>query len=89
MLPIWRNRMSRDVLASLSRHCGSGGEDLLALLAQLALQPDVPVERHGVNPEFAAECGHGRVTVRHRGLGQPRLGFRQRELPTAVAPAWP
>ena len=26
---------------------GSGGENLLALLAQLALRPDVPVERHG------------------------------------------
>ena len=42
------------------------------MLAQLALRPDVPVERHGVDPEFPAECGHGRVTVRHRGLGQPR-----------------
>ena len=28
----------------------SRGEDLLALLAQLALRPDVPVERHGVDP---------------------------------------
>ena len=66
---------------------GSGGEDLLALLAQLALRPDVPVERHGGDPEFAAECGHGRVAVRHRGLGQPHLGFRQRERPAAVAAA--
>ena len=28
----------------------SRGEDLLALLAQLALRPDVPVERHGGDP---------------------------------------
>ena len=62
----------------------SRGEDLLALLAQLALRPDVPVERHGSDPEFAAECGHGGITVRHRGLGQPHLGFRQRERPAAV-----
>ena len=66
---------------------GSRGEDLLALLAQLALRPDVPVERHGFDPEFNAECGHGRVTVGHRGLGQPHLGFRQRELPAAVVAA--
>ena len=51
--------------ASVRRHHGPersalGGEDLLALLAQLALRPDVPVERHGPDPEFAAECGHGR-----------------------------
>ena len=80
--------------ASVRRHHGpersaSGGEDLLALLAQLALRPDVPVERHGPDPEFAAECGHGRVTVRHRSLGQPHLGFRQREHPAAVATARP
>ena len=48
---------------------GSGGENLLALLAQLALRPDVPVERHGGDPEVAAECGHRGVAVRHRGLG--------------------
>ena len=80
--------------ASVRRHHGpersaSGGEDLLALLAQLALRPDVPVERHGPDPKFAAECGHGRVTVRHRSLGQPHLGFRQREHPAAVAAARP
>ena len=49
---------------------GSGGENLLALLAQLALRPDVPVERHGGDPEVAAECGHRGVAVRHRGLGR-------------------
>ena len=37
---------------------GSRGDDLLALLAQLSLRPDVPVERHGLDPEFAAEHGH-------------------------------
>ena len=41
----------------------SRGENLLALLAQLALRPDVPVERHGGDPEFAAERGHGGVAV--------------------------
>ena len=59
------------------------------MLAQLALRSDVPVERHGGDPEFAAERGHGGVAVRHRGLGQPHLGFRQRERPTAVASARP
>ena len=54
----------------------SRGADLLALLAQLALRPDVPVARHGGDPEFTAECGHGGVAVRHRGLSQPHLGFR-------------
>ena len=34
----------------------SSDEDLLALLAQLPLRPDVPVERHGPDTEFAAEC---------------------------------
>ena len=68
---------------------GSTGEDLLAVLAQLALRPDVPVERHGADPEFTAERGHGGVAVRHRGLGQPHLSFRQREPPAAVAPARP
>ena len=53
------------------------------------LRPDVPVERHGGDPEFAAERGHGGVTVRHRSLGQPHLGFRQRERPAAVAAARP
>ena len=38
-------------------------EDFLALLAQLALRSDVPVERHGGDPEFAAERGHGGVAV--------------------------
>ena len=46
-----------------------------ALLSQLALRADV-----------AAQLGHRRVAVRHRRLGQPHLGFRQRELP-AVLPA--
>ena len=34
------------------------GEDLLTLLAQLALGPDVSVERHGLDPEFAAQVGY-------------------------------
>ena len=29
-------------------------EDLYTLLAQLALRADVPVERHGLDAEFAA-----------------------------------
>ena len=33
------------------------------MLAQLALRPDVPVERHGGDPEFAAERGHGGVAA--------------------------
>ena len=41
----------------------SRGENLLALLAQLALRPDVPVERHGRDPKFGAERGHGGVPV--------------------------
>ena len=67
----------------------SRGEDFLALRAQLALRPDVPVERHGIDPEFTAERGHGGVAVRHRGLGQPHLRFRQRERPAAVVSARP
>ena len=59
------------------------------MLAQLALRPNVPVERHGFDPEFTAERGHRRVTVRHRGLGQPHLGFRQCERPAALAAARP
>ena len=59
------------------------------MLAQLALWPDVPVERHGIDPEFTAELGHGGVAVRHRGLGQPHLRFRQRERPVAVVSARP
>ena len=66
-------------------YSGSGGEDLLALLAQLTLRPDVPVERHRPDTELPAEFGHRCVTVGHRGLGQPHLGFRQRELPAALA----
>ena len=42
----------------------SRGENLLALLAQPALRPDVPVERHGGDPKFAAERGHGGVDLR-------------------------
>ena len=61
----------------------------MALLAQLALRADVPVERHWPDAEFAAQCGHRRVAVRHHGLGQPHLGFRQRELPPALATAGP
>ena len=56
---------------------------------QVALRPDVPVERHGIDPEFTAERGHRRVAVRYRDLGQPHLGFRQRERPAAVASARP
>ena len=48
------------------------------------LRPMKPVERHGFDPEVAAELGHGGVAARHRGLGQPHLGFRQRERPAAV-----
>ena len=66
-----------------------GARTFSPLLAQLALRPDVPVERHGPDPEFAAECRHRGVAVRHRGLGQPHLGFRQRERPAAVAAACP
>ena len=61
----------------------------LALLAQLSLRPDVPVKRHGFDPELSAEFGHGGAAVGHRGLGQPHLGFRQRELPAALSPARP
>ena len=34
-------RSASDRAAALSKHCGSVGEDLFALLAQLALGPDV------------------------------------------------
>ena len=62
----------------------------MALLAQPGpAGPTVPVERHRPDAEFAAQCGHRRVAVRHRGLGQPLLGFRQRELPPALAAAGP
>ena len=61
----------------------------MALLAQLALGPDVSVERHWSDTEFAAECGHGGVAVGHCGLGQPHLGLRQRKLPAALASARP
>ena len=54
----------------------SRGEDLLALLAQLALRPDVPVECHGPDPEFTAERGHGGRggLSRWRGYGRPSAG---------------
>ena len=39
-------------------HSGSGGEDLLALLTQLPLRPDVSVERHRPDTEFAAQFRH-------------------------------
>ena len=74
---------------SRSKHSGSGGEDLLALFTQLALRSDVPVERHRPDAEFSAQFGHRRVAVGHRGLSQPHLGFRQRELPAALAAAGP
>lgn len=51
--------------------------------------PTYPVERHRPDAEFAVQLGHRRVAVRHRGLGQPHLGFRQRELPAALPPASP
>ena len=51
-----RLREAGESPSSRSTHSGSGGEDLLALLAQLALRPDVPVERHRIGPEFTAEC---------------------------------
>ena len=41
--------------------------------------------RHRPDAEFAAQFGHQRVAVGHRGLSQPHLGFRQRELPAALA----
>ena len=64
----WRAKnFPHGTLAHVSR-----GEDFLALRAQLALRPNVLVERHGPDPEFAAECGHGGVTVGHRGLGGRR-----------------
>ena len=47
------------------------------------------VERHRPDAELPAQRGHRRVAVRHRGLGQPHLSFRQRELPPAPAPAGP
>ena len=60
-----------------SRSSGSGAQDLPALLPQLALRADVPVERHRPDAELAAQLGHRRVAVRHRGLGLRRLyGFR-------------
>ena len=37
-------------------------------------------------PSSPAQRGHRRVAVRHRGLGQPHLSFRQRELPAALGP---
>ena len=61
-------REASDRTPALSKHYGSRGEDLLALLAQLTLRPDVPVERHGFDPELSAEFGHGGVALRHRGL---------------------
>ena len=60
---------------ALSKHCGSGGEDLLALLAQQAQWPDVPVERHGCDPELSAEFGHGGVAAGHRGLASRTDAF--------------
>ena len=60
-------REASDRAAALWKHCSSGGEDLLVLLALLALRPDIPVERHGFDPELSAECGHGGVDLRvHR-----------------------
>ena len=49
---------------------------LLTLLPHRALRADVPVERHRPDAELAAQLGHRRVAVRHRGLGQPHLGLR-------------
>ena len=40
---------------------GSGCENLLALLPQLALRADVPVERYRPDAELAAQRGHRRV----------------------------
>ena len=59
------------------------------MLAQLTLGPDVLVEHHGFDPELSAEFGHGGVALRHCGLGQPHLGFRQCEPPAALTPARP
>ena len=70
-----------------SRSSRSGGEDLLALLAQLALRSDVPVERHWSDTEFrgtvrtpsrpAAEVvelpDHDRDSGRHKGLDHRRI----------------
>ena len=43
---------------------------------QLALRPNVPVERHGFDPEFSAEFGHGGVAVGHCSLAQPLTGYQ-------------
>ena len=69
-----------------SKHSGSGGEDLLALFTQLALRSEVPVERHRPDAEFAAQFGHRRVAVGHRGLGQTSSAVRSRR-ETNVEPA--
>ena len=61
------------------RTTGSGGEDLLALLAQLTLRPDVPVERHRPDTELPAEFGHKGVrgTATHREPGSTRRDHPQ------------
>ena len=54
---------------AVSKHSGSGGEDLLALLTQLALRSDVSVERHRMpsSPaQFGHRCGARRVMVDSR-----------------------
>ena len=56
-----------------SRTSGSGCEDLLALLPQLALRADVPVERYRPDAELAAQRGHRRVVCAIAALGQPHL----------------
>ena len=53
---------------SLSKHCGSGGEDLLALLAQLALGPDVPVVRRP-SSTISPRIGSRGCMVSHKMLG--------------------
>ena len=59
---------------------GSRGEDLLARLAQLSL----------LDPEVRCRARTLRgVGVYHRGLREPHLSFRQRELPAALSPARP
>ena len=63
----------RGCAGRLARCGGSAGEDLLALLAQLALRPDVPVERHGFDAELPAQFGHRCVAVRHCGLRESYL----------------
>ena len=63
---------------AVSKHSGSGGEDLLALLTQLALRSDVSVERHRM-PSSPAQFGHRR--------GARRVMVDSRTAPAGHGPA--